>query len=315
MRGSPTGARGSGRGRRPGTAPLLLALVAAATSLFAEPSEPRAASAATSDPVTTASLAPVRAAHELRIELTRPGREALELAARLHETGGLITRPIGWTVKRAIAGRAATGEPVYHGEAAVAEIRLDPGEYQVEASYGFATVAHDVAVEPGQRVGVTLILNVGGIRALSLVDGQALPAGIAADHAVYALSGPQAGQQLTAAAAQGEVLRLAAGSYRVESRFRPGNTVAETTVTVKPGRLSSLEIAHLAAVVRVEVAGGATGWLIENLDNGWTWRQAGAAGDLVLAPGRYQATAIGAAHPAVSFAVAAGQSVVVLIGR
>lgn len=314
MHGSPTRARGKGQGRRPGTAALFLATFAAA-GLLGGPSAPRAAAPATSDPITTASLAPAKATHELRIELTRPGHEALELAARLDQAGGLITRPIGWSVKRTVAGREAAGDAVYRGEAPVTEVRLAPGEYRVEASYGFAKVGHDIAVEPGQRVGVTLILNVGGIRALSLVDGQPLPAGIAADHAVYAMSGPQAGDRLTAAARQGEVLRVAAGTYRIESRLRPGNTVTETTVAVKPGRLSSLEIAHLAAVVRVEAAGEATGWQVENLDSGWTWRQTGAAGDLVLAPGRYQATAIGAAHPAVSFTVAAGQSVVVLIGR
>ena len=45
------------------------------------------------DPIVTASIEPARVPHELRIELTAAGTEALDLAARLHTGGGLITNP------------------------------------------------------------------------------------------------------------------------------------------------------------------------------------------------------------------------------
>lgn len=306
-------------GRRWGqrlTALALLTGVAAAGALVRP--EAATASARATDPLITASLAPVPAAHELRLERTRPGTERLELAARLHERGGHVVRPIHWTVRQAVAGRAATGEPVYRGEAPKADLRLPPGEYSVEASYGFSYQAQELTIEPGQRVGLTLILNVGGIRPLTRVEEHDVPAGVAAVHSVYALSGRHTGRRLTDAAEQGEVLRVGAGSYRIESRLEPGNAVTETVVAVKPGILSSVEIAHLAGLVRVEVAatGKAEGWTVHHLDSGWAWQANGSGGDLVLAPGRYEASVRrNGKTVSVEFDVAAGQSLVVLLGR
>jgi hypothetical protein len=223
MRDLPGEARPRPRTRN-GAIAALLAL--ALGLLLAGPGAPHAASPQGSshgafsgaNPIITGSVtrpAAVVADHELRIEFTREGAEGLQLAARLDERGGLVTRPVSWTVKRAMGGSAAGGEPVYIGEAPAADLNLQPGEYRVEASYGLARVVHEVAVHPGQRIGVTLILHVGGMRALSLVDDRYVPTSITAAHRIYALSGRQSGQRLTDTS-QGEVARLEAGDYRVE---------------------------------------------------------------------------------------------------
>jgi hypothetical protein len=294
----------------------VLAALVMALGLSAQAPGSAAAAAGGADPIITGSVtppAPAVADHELRIEFTREGAEGLELAARLDARGGLVTRPVRWTVKRALAGSPAVGEPVFVGESPVADLRLQPGEYRVEASYGLARIVHEVAIHPRQWVGVTLILHVGGVRALSLVEDQELPPGIDAAHRIYALSGRHSGQRLTATG-QGELARLEAGNYRVESRFEPGNAVTETTVEVKPGILSSLHIAHLAGLVRVEYPGGGdAGFEVRDLDSGWVWRGHGPRGDLVLAPGRYEARALGGEPRVVGFEVAQGDSIVVLL--
>ena len=308
----------------PGTTAALLAL--ALSLVLGGPGAPQAASPQTSsndttysgvDPLITGSIAPskpVVADHELRIEFTDEGAEGLQLAARLDERGGLVNRPVTWTVKRAMGGSAAAGEPVYIGEAPAADLKLEPGDYRIEARYGLARVVQEVAVYPGQNVGVTLILHVGGVRALSLVDDRYVPTGVTVAHRIYALSGPQSGHRLTATQ-QGEVARLEAGDYRVESRFEPGNAVAETTVTVKPGILSSLEISHLAGLVRVELPRGREGesFEVREIDGGWAWRGRGPGGDLILAPGRYEARSLTGEGGSVGFEVSQGDSIVVLL--
>ncbi len=141
-----------------------------------------------------------------------------------------------------------------------------------------------------------------------------MPTSITADHRIYAVSGRHSGKRLTATG-QGELARLEAGDYRVESRFEPGNAVAETTVAVRPGVLSSLEIAHLAALVRVECpgAGDEVGFEVRALGSNWSWRGRAPGGDLVLAPGRYEARALDRDAEAVGFEVAQGDSIVVLL--
>jgi hypothetical protein len=308
MRDGPEGGR-----RRPAMVGLALVALALALGLAAFPA---LAASPGADPIITGSVAPaapVVADHELRIEFTEQGAEGLALAARLDERGGFVTRPVDWTVKRALGGSAAAGEPVYAGAAPAADLALQPGDYRIEAAYGLARVVHEVAIHPGQRVGVTLILHVGGMRALSLVDNHYVPAGISADHRIYALSGRQSGQRLTAIG-QGEVARLEAGNYRVESRFEPGNAVAEATVEIKPGILSSLEISHLAGLVRVQLSrAGSEGFEVRDLDSDWTWQGRGPGGDMVLAPGRYEARALDVGARAVDFEVSQGDSIVVLL--
>ena len=84
------------------------------------------------------------------------------------------------------------------------------------------------------------------------------------------------GQRIVDRAGQGHVMRLAAGTYRVESRFMPGNTVADGKVTVKPGILSSMEMAHQAGLAKIIVGenqADAIAWEIRSLASSWSRNQ------------------------------------------
>ncbi len=288
MHESPTRARQHQTGHRRKAVALL-----ASAACLAFPAA-WAAAVSVSDPITTAALPPrTTPAHELRIERTEKGHEGLELAARLSETSNLIMLPVGWTVRRAIASAPDGGETILKREAPVTDLHLEPGDYVVEAAYGHVKVAHSVRVEPGSVVGVTLILNVGGIRPLSTLATLGMPAGVTASHRIYALSGPAAGREIVAGAGQGELLRVSAGAYRIESRFSPGNAVAEAQVSVKPGILSSVEIAHIAGVARIDIGGGDedTVWEVRDEKGGWLAAGRGQHPNLVLAPGIYAVAA------------------------
>ncbi len=280
------------RGRRFSAAALsaLLLISSAQTSAHAAVSYDIAA-----DPVTTANI-PIQAPiHERREELVREGWEGIELAARLHEFGGLISRPVHWTVRRSLIDEGRSSELILRQSAPVIDTPLEPGDYLIEAEYGFHKVTEAVSIKRGHRIGLTLILNVGGIRALSKLDKLDVPNGISAHHAIYALSGPDAGKPIATSRNQGDVLRLGAGRYRIESRFSPGNTIAEHTVTVKPGLLSSMELAHQAGLARITVGTsleGAVAWEVRKLDGTWMSGHTTPEAALVLAPGAYEVVAI-----------------------
>ncbi len=247
------------------------------------------------DPVTTSAIQPQKAPHELRFELTRKGWEGVELAARLHELGGLIQRPIKWTIRRLLVAEGQASELVLRQSASVINSGLEPGDYLIEVEYGFHKVSQSITIEPGHRIALTFILNVGGIRALSRVHKLDLPAGISTRHAIYALSGHGKGRLIATGFDQGQVFRLGAGKYRIESRFSPGNTIAQHTVTVKPGILNSTELAHQAGLARITVGASlnaAVAWEIRNLDGSWTSGHTTPETALVLAPGDYEIKAI-----------------------
>ena len=223
-------------------------------------------------------------ASEIRIELTRPGSEALLFNARLSEDGGLISRPIAWRVK------ALGGETLLAREADVAELPAEPGDYIVEASYGAVKVERKLTLLEGQRLGVTLVFNVGGLRILPKLKQIGLPAARPFT-SIYRASGIDGGTLVAITEQPGEILRLGAGAYRIESRFQPGNVAAMTEVTVKPGLMSAVEIDMSAGIARLAAPGADDHdviWFITDAKGEALPGVAGPAADVVLKPGRYR---------------------------
>jgi hypothetical protein len=225
----------------------------------------------------TGSVRPLSVRHELRIALTRQGTESIELAARLSEDGGIITLPIAWSIRRG-------GETIFRDNSPVVDRVIEPGDYVVEAAYGTVRVAQSLTVLAGQSIGLTLILNAGGMRALAMVkDSPPIP-GIASSYDIY---DETSGRLVSRSQEAGEVIRLRSGKYLVESRLLPGNTLARSNVVVKPGILSSLEIKHEAGVAAIDLAERLP-WTIRDLSTGWTASGEGRQDAVVLAPGIYE---------------------------
>ena len=247
----------------------------------------QAASAATSMPLRSRgghALGAVERVVEREITETTvpPGGESLSLAARLVKNGGLIVRPIQWRIYRLDEGK---GAPVLLHEALRPRQRLalSPGSYGVEVRYGQRKAWHVLHLRPGKSQRVVFVLNVGGIRMLSTLEGVRAPGHGPVEYRVLkaAVSG---WREVTRTRTPGEIVRLPAGRYRVESLFLNGNVKASADVLVKPGRLHSLHLRVKASLA--EVVGAPRKWEIVARDNSWRWRGSGAA-RMVLAPGSY----------------------------
>ncbi len=209
------------------------------------------------------------------------GRERLELAARLVKHGGLIVRPVHWRIFRLDGEKApALLHEVRRPREALA---LPPGSYGVEVRYGWRKAWHVVHLRSATRQRVVFVLNVGGLRMLSTLQGAARRGYGTVEYRV--LRAVASGwREVTRSRTPGEVLRLPAGRYRVESLFLNGNVRASAPVWIKPGRLHSLHLRVKASLA--EVTGTSRTWEIVATDNSWRWQGSGAA-HLVLAPGKY----------------------------
>lgn len=253
-----------------------------------------------------------RAAHDLAIEIVKPGNEGLELTARLSESGGLIERDIAWTL------RDAQGTVVYNDTASLANIAVPPGDYTVETLYGSASFSQNLTLLEANRLIVSFVLDVGGIRVLPRVKGLGL-APAQAQSLVYALSGPSKGKLIIASRMPGEILRVKAGDYRIESRFAAGNAVAVADVHVKPGVMSAVEIDHAAGLARLSYVGAPdtkVSWLVTNEEGEALPAIDGLSASIVLKPGSYVAKAqIGNELLTASFDITAGQQRDILLGN
>ncbi len=253
-----------------------------------------------------------KAAHDIAIEIVKPGSEGLELSARLSETGGLIERDISWKL------RDAQGLVVYDGKTSLADIVVPPGDYTVEVAYGSADFQQGLTLLAGNRLMVSFVLDVGGIRVLPRLKGIGLPP-TQSQSLVYATSGHNKGKLITSSRMPGEILRVEAGDYRVESRFMAGNAVAVVDVHVKSGVMSAVEIDHAAGLARLSYVGApdaAVTWLVTD-DKGEALPGIdGLSANVVLKPGTYIAKAqIGKESLTASFNIAEGQERDIMLGN
>jgi len=187
-------------------------------------------------------------------EARRPapaGVEGVELAARLVRNGGLVLRPVRWELRRLDEGKV-----VRRMEAPQAELAMAPGRYEVRVEYGLRRIRHEFEVRPEERLRLVFVLNVGGLRALARLEGVQAPLlGVQVEHRLLQRSADGRRKLLAHSRRQGEILRLPAGRYELESRFRPGNARVITPVRIKPGRLHGYEIAARAALGEMKIEG------------------------------------------------------------
>ena len=244
--------------------------------------------------IITGSL-PSPAQQEEQLRYAKQGTEGLELAARLSQTGGYIKRPVEWSVFERDPQMANLGKRVFHGVVSLADISLKPGKYRIEAKYGFASQSKDVTILPETRLAVSLNLRVGGIRTLSKVFGVNAISYAKATHKIYQLRDNKPVKLITDKVLQGEVIRLSAGEYKIESRFELGNTLAVAKVTIKPGILTSLNIEHQASMARLQFIKQSqteAKWTVTSLkdgpNGGWTKSGTSDKPNIILAPGRYK---------------------------
>ncbi len=264
-----------------------LNFVGAGLFLFLASSSAFTAQRTDADTLITGSLpaTPADVPLELRIEIIKPGSEGIRLAGRLSENGGLITKPVTWKLIRTLGTGAQGGEAVYSDARPIADIPLEPGNYRIEARYGSVSAVKPVVLTRGQHLGLTFVFNVGGLRTLSTLGSEPLPRKVRAVHRAYAVNGASSGKLIATSDQQGGLMRLGAGTYRLESEIEPGNTVTHTEVTIKPGILTSLNLDHEAGIAVVDAPDGVP-WSVGSLEKNWQ-RSGIGAGVLTLAPGRY----------------------------
>jgi hypothetical protein len=220
------------------------------------------------------------------ISSVNEGDESLELSGRFTQNGNVYVEGIDWQVK------TQSGEVIYHNIGAQVDLKVSPGSYEVIATYGSVKIDEAVNIPAQTKLSVNFVLNAGALRVLPRLNG-ITGEQISSAAKIFALNGPQNGKLITTSRLPGQLMKLAAGTYRIETRFADSNVVAVTDVEVKPGIMRSLDIDHHAGLAHFSVLHAA-----ENVE--WTVKaEEGEAISLsnpadpmaVLKPGHYLAQA------------------------
>jgi hypothetical protein len=179
-------------------------------------------------------------------------------------------------------------------------LRLTPGRYLVNVSFGRANMTRALTIQPGAPQSEKFVLNAGGLRVNALLgDGAAAPE-MSVSYDIYAGETDQLGnrRRIMSGARPGLIMRLNAGIFHIVSRYGDANAVVGADVTVEAGKLTEVSIAHPGATVTFRLVTRAGGeaqsgaqWAILNGDGEVIKETAGALPTHVLAAGSYVITA------------------------
>jgi hypothetical protein len=263
------------------------------------------------DIATTQSIATDNS-HEVSVSTVAPGKESLSVMARLTTMSVNIAKDVMWQV------RNASGELIIDATASSVESPLIPGEYIVEAQYGAVALREKVNVAAGNSVTINFVLNAGGLRVLPAVKNLAAT-DLATKTMVYALSGIDKGKLVAHSEMPGELIKLVAGLYRVESRMGAGNLTSVTDVRIRPGKMSAVEVVHQAGIARLSFVGSPDAkvtWDVRPIDGVSITSLEGLTQKLALKPGTYLAQAnVNGEILTAKFKIVAGEERDIMLGN
>lgn len=241
--------------------------------------------------------------------MVQPGREGLELSARLTPGGGPLQQNISWTI------RDTDGVTVYSGTEGTADVSLAPGDYVVDASYGATLIEKLVSLPAATRLKINLVLDAGGLKVEPKLGKIDVPP-VASRVRVFSMDGKRL---MAVSVTPGEIIRLPEGTYRVESQVSTGNVKAVADVHVTAGRAATIRIAHKAGLARLAFVGApnaAVRWDIEDQSGSPIATRGGINANVTLLPGTYTArAAVGAELLTATFNIAAGEVRDIMLGN
>ena len=219
------------------------------------------------------------------------GQEAISLSARFMQNSLSDAEDVDWTVKTTL------GEVLLQSKTSTVNLALKPGTYEISAAYGNVQIDEAFTLQPESRLDVSFVLNAGALRVLPhLAKLDNLSATPASETRIYAVNGRDNGKLIATSTLPGEILKLAAGTYRLISRFANGNAQATTDIEVKAGVIRAVDIALHAGLAHITLNDPmAVVWKITP-DEGEALTENATTFEAVLKPGHYTAEAIVAGH-------------------
>jgi hypothetical protein len=227
----------------------------------------------------------------------------VRLVALLTGDGQQIDQGLVWRVFKMV-GQVGKSKLLVESREASPFIKLQPGEYTVNAAFGRANLTRKIVVKADGPPFEAFVLNAGGLRLAALVGGKPAPPG-AVTYSIFSDDRDEfeSHSAIISGAKPNLIIRLNSGIYRVVSLYGDANAKVETDVTVEAGKLTETTVTHSggkATFKLVTRTGGEampdTHWTIQTADGEMVKESVGALPTHVLAPGKYQVTASSAGH-------------------
>ncbi len=223
------------------------------------------------------------------------GQALVKLVALLTADGQEIDEGLVWRVYQSGEAADQKSKLVTEKREASPALKLQPGDYTINASFGRANLTRRLSLKAGASTTEKFVLNAGGLRITASLAGKPAPEG-SVTYAIYADDREQFSERtaVMTGAKPGLIIRLNAGIYHIVSTYGDANAKVFADVTVEAGKLTEAAIIHQAAKAAFKLvtrAGGEalpdTHWTIQTPNGELVKESVGALPTHTLAPGDY----------------------------
>ncbi|MGH1418177.1 MAG: hypothetical protein ACRBCJ_04905 [Hyphomicrobiaceae bacterium] len=237
-----------------------------------------------------------RSVPKAKPKTTNSGLVAIKLLAFLTADGQQIDRGLVWRIFTEKKSNGGRNELVATKKTANPTVRLKPGTYLINASFGRAHLTRKFVVSKNTpEMTERFVINAGGLR-LNAVIGNTKAARTDISFDIYEGERNQSGERdlVLTNAKPNLITRLNAGIYHIVSTYGDANAKVAADVTVEAGKLTQATISHAAARVTFKLVthnGGeaqpGTEWTVKTQTGEIVKRSVGALPTHILAPGKY----------------------------
>lgn len=223
----------------------------------------------------------------------------VKLVALLTADGQEIDEGLVWRIYQNGEGDDQKSKLVAEKREASPSLKLQPGDYTVNAAFGRANLTRRLSLKAGTNTTEKFVLNAGGLRVTASLSGKPAPEG-SVTYAIYADDREQFSERTAVMtnAKPGLIIRLNAGIYHIVSTYGDANAKVVADVTVEAGKLTEAAVIHQAAKAAFKLvtrAGGEalpdTHWTIQTPNGELIKESVGALPTHTLAPGDYMVLA------------------------
>ncbi len=221
------------------------------------------------------------------------------LEAKLSENGPIIRDGLEWRIFPLDTANPDNIEQLAYSTGGSKAFNIEPGEYVVHASYGYAGVIKKISIGT-EAVREEINLNAGGLKLKATATGNVrIPQRMLRFDVYQTKIDNNGSRKLIAKSIKAdEVTTLPVGTYHVVSTFGKLNATVRADLRVQSGKLTEAKLEHRAAIISfrlVRITGGDavadTAWSILT-DGGEIIKESNSTfPSMVLSEGSYTAIA------------------------